>query len=191
MSGAAETCSILAVVYSDGLAADRFLAALAYRLRDAGVAVAGIVQHNTFIRDRTKCDMEVEELASGTVLRISENRGEAARGCRLDRAALSEACALLSASFEDAPDLVIVNKFGKTEAQGRGMRDALAEAVARGILMIVGVSYRNLDAWRSFAGELAEECELGSSRIAAWLAMRGFSVEHLAAAVLSSEPRTV
>ncbi len=70
-----EPYPILAIVYSDGLAADRFISDLGYRIRDAGIGVAGIVQHNKFIRDRTKCDMAVEELASGTVLQLSEDRG--------------------------------------------------------------------------------------------------------------------
>ena len=74
---------ILAIVYSDGLAADRFISDLGYKIRDAGIAVAGIVQHNNFIRDRTKCDMEIEELASRTILQLSEDRGKNARGCRL------------------------------------------------------------------------------------------------------------
>ena len=100
MKSATAPHPILAIVYSDGLAADRFISDLGYKIRDAGIAVAGIVQHNKFIRDRTKCDMEVEELASGIILQLSEDRGKEARGCRLDRGALSEAAALLSASLE-------------------------------------------------------------------------------------------
>jgi hypothetical protein len=76
---------ILAIVYSDGLAADRFISNLGYKIREAGIGVAGIVQQNKFIRDRTKCDMEVEELTSGTVLQLSADRGREARGCRPDR----------------------------------------------------------------------------------------------------------
>jgi hypothetical protein len=87
----AEPHPILAIVYSDGLAADRFISDLGYKTCDAGIAVAGIVQHNQFVRDRTKCDMEVEELASGIVLQLSEDRGKEARGCRLNRGAWSDA----------------------------------------------------------------------------------------------------
>ena len=180
MPDAPEQRAILAVVYTDGLAADEFLAALGYRLRDAGVAVAGIVQRNTFVRQRVKCDMEVEELASGTVLRLSEDRGPAARGCRLDHGALAEATSLLSAALPDAPDLVIVNKFGKMEAEGRGMRDILAEAVQRGIPLVIGVPYRNLDAWRAFAGGLADEHDVGALEIPGWLSARGFHLRSTA-----------
>ena len=165
---------ILAIVYSDGLAADRFISDLGYRIRDAGIAVAGIVQHNKFIRDRTKCDMAVEELASGVVLQLSEDRGEEARGCRMDRGALSEAAALISTSLKNEPELLVLNKFGKLEAEGRGLRDTLSDAVQLGVPIVVGVPYRNIEQWRVFTGGLAEECALGSSRLDEWLLLHGF-----------------
>lgn len=177
MNNAPDPSPILAIVYSDGLAADRFISDLGYRIRDAGIAVAGIVQHNKFIRDRTKCNMEVEELGSETVLQLSEDRGKEARGCRLDRGALSEAAALLSASLENGPEIVILNKFGKLEAEGRGLRDALADAVQLGMPIVVGVPYRNIEQWRIFAEGLAEECPIDSSRLHEWLLQQGLNVD--------------
>lgn len=179
MNIAPEPHPILAIVYSDGLAADRFISNLGYKIRDAGIAVAGIVQHNKFIRDRTKCDMEVEELASGIILQLSEDRGKEARGCRLDRGALSEAAALLSASLENEPELVILNKFGKLEAEGRGLRDTLADAVQLGVPIVVGVPYRNIEQWRAFTVGLAEECPIGSSRLHEWLLLHRFNLKHV------------
>lgn len=167
---------ILAIVYSDGLAADRVISDLGYQIRDAGIAVAGIVQHNKFIRDRTRCDMEVEELASGIVLQISEDRGNEARGCRLDRGVLLEAARLLSSSLESEPDLLIINKFGKLEAEGRGLRETLSDAVQLGVPIVVGVPYRNIEQWRGFSGGFAEECPIGSSRLHEWLLQHGFDL---------------
>lgn len=168
--------NILAVVYSDGLAADRLLADIAYRLRDDGVVVAGLVQLNTFVRDRAKCDMAVEELFSRTVYQLSEDRGPAAKGCRLDHMRLTEAAGLFSAALKQRPELVVLNKFGKVEAEGGGLRDALGHAVALDVPLIVGVPYRNLDQWRHFAGGLADECEVSAPDILRWLAGHGFAV---------------
>ena len=167
---------ILAIVYSDGLAADRMIADLGYRIRDAGISVAGIVQHNKFVRDRARCDMEIEELASGIVLQISEDRGKEARGCRLDRGALLDAASLLSVSLESEPDLLIINKFGKLEAEGRGLREAFSDAVQLGVPVLVGVPYRNIEQWRGFTAGLAEECPIGSSRPHEWLLQQGFDL---------------
>jgi hypothetical protein len=120
--------------------------------------------------------MEVEELASGIVLQLSEDRGREARGCRLDRGVLSEAVALVSASLENQPELVILNKFDKVEAEGRGFRDTLADAVQLGVPIVIGVPYRNIDQWRAFTEGLAEECFVGSSRLHDWLLQQGFKV---------------
>jgi nucleoside-triphosphatase THEP1 len=181
------TSPILAIVYSDGLAADRLISELGYRLRDAGVKVAGIVQHNEFNPSREKCDMDVEELASGELLRVSEDRGKDARGCRLNHSALTQAAALLSQALQNDPEIIVVNKFGKLEAEGKGVRGALAEAVELGIPVLVGVPYRNIEQWRLFAGGLAEECELGSPRLQEWLSIRGFAIKD--SAPCGSEPR--
>jgi nucleoside-triphosphatase THEP1 len=185
------TSPILAIVYSDGLAADRLISELGYRLRDSGVKVAGIVQNNEFNPSREKCDMDVEELASGELLRVSEDRGKEARGCRLNHSALTQAAALLSRALQNDPAIIVVNKFGKLEAEGRGVRGALAEAVELGIPVLVGVPSRNIEHWRLFAGGLAEECQLGSPRLQEWLSVRGFAIKD--SAPYGSEPpvRTV
>jgi hypothetical protein len=89
---------------------------------------------------------------------------------------LSEAASLLSASIENGPDLVILNKFGKTEAEGHGLRDTLAQAVQLGVPAVVGVPYRNIEQWRFFAEDLAEECGIDSPRLYEWLSLHGFEV---------------
>lgn len=160
---------ILALAYSDGLQADRYLSEVGYRLRGEGIKVAGLVQLNTFVRDRTKCDMAVEELFSGTILQLSEDRGRDARGCRLDRSVLAEAASFLLQALESKPDILVLNKFGKVEAEGGGLRDVLVAALDLGIPVLVGVPFRNIDQWRAFAGDLAQECQLGSCAIKSWL----------------------
>lgn len=160
---------ILAVAYTDGIAADRFLADIGYSLRASGLLVAGLVQLNSFVRDPDKCDMEIEELSSGTVLQLSEHRGKEARGCRLDRSVLAEAAALLARALERKPEVLVLNKFGKTEAEGGGVRDVLARAVEQGVPLIVGVPFRNLDQWRLFADDLAQECQVDLAAVQRWL----------------------
>ena len=163
---------LLAVVYVDGFEADKILSDFGYSLRASGLRVAGLVQLNKFVRNRARCDMEIEELSSGVVLRLSEDRGAGARGCRLDRSALTHAAALLTAALDDAPGVVIINKFGKVEAQGGGTRDVIAAAVQLELPVIVGVPRRNLDPWREFVGNLAEEVSVDPLVVRHWLSAR-------------------
>ncbi|SNT75381.1 Protein of unknown function [Paracoccus seriniphilus] len=130
---------------------DRFLAGIATALQDDGIRLCGTVQSNIERTDRAKCDMDIMVLPDGPVLRISEDRGDLARGCRLDADALETAVIGVAAALPHA-HMMIVNKFGKQECEGRGLATLIADAVERGIPVLVGVNGLNLPAFRAFTG---------------------------------------
>lgn len=164
---------LLAIVYDDGIAADRMLSELGYALREKQVNVMGLVQRNTFIRDREKCDMELEELGSGEIFQLSRDRGKFAGGCRLDREAIASAAALMERRLHEGCDLLIVNKFGRSEAEGCGLRDVIAEAVTREIPTIVGVPRRNLEVWLKFAAGFSDLCDASEEEaMLSWIGNR-------------------
>jgi Protein of unknown function (DUF2478) len=70
----------------------------------------------------------------------------------------------------------VVNKFGKIEADGGGLREAIADAVCLGIPVLVGVPMRNLDRWRAFAGSLSVELPADAAAISDWLESQGLPV---------------
>lgn len=166
---------IAAVVYADGVYPDEAMARAIAPMRDAGMALAGVLQRAPDgLADRHPCDLLIEDLSSGEVVALAEHRGKEARGCRLDVSLLTEMAEAVVASLHaDQPRLLVVNKFGKIEADGGGLRDAIAEAVAMGIPVLVGVPARNLDRWRAFAGQLAVELAPGENAIDGWLRAHG------------------
>ncbi len=147
---------ITAIVYSPGASIDILMRDLAEHLRTRGWRMAGFIQINEPRAYGPRCDMTLEELSSGQRLAISENRGREARGCMLDVAELVRGCALASAALAGQPDLLIVNKFGKTEASGGGFCSVLADAIERGVPVLTTVPTANFEAWQAFAGEYAE-----------------------------------
>ena len=67
--------------------------------------------------DRHPCDLLIEDLTTGDVTPIAEHRGRQARGCKLDVALLAELAGnVVSGVCNGAPRLLVINKFGKTEA---------------------------------------------------------------------------
>lgn len=161
---------IAAIVYADGLYPDRVIADAIAPLREQGLQLAGALQVEPASRGRHPCDMLLEDLASGEVHAIAEDRGSQARGCRLDVGLLTEIGEnVLHSLYDDSPALLVVNKFGKIEGDGGGMRQAIAEAVDRGIPVLVGVPARNLDRWRAFVGPLSRELPAEAEAIAGWL----------------------
>lgn len=149
-------------------ATDLLLAGLAAELAARGLRVCGTVQVNTARDDRHPCDMDVRVLPDGPVLRISQSLGASSRGCRLDPQALEAAVGFAAAALADGADLLVVNKFGKHEAEGRGFRDLIAEALSRDIPVLVGVNALNRAAFMAYAGALAEEVAPQPAALIAW-----------------------
>lgn len=133
---------------------DAFLAAVVNDLAARGLRLAGTVQSNLARPDRRRCDMDLRILPDGPTFRISEDRGDLARGCRLDSGALEQGVAEVMARLPGA-DLLIVNKFGKRESEGHGLIPAIAAAIDADIPVLVGVNALNLPAFLAFAGGLA------------------------------------
>ncbi|RYG89293.1 DUF2478 domain-containing protein [Loktanella sp. IMCC34160] len=136
---------------------DLMLHRLASALLNRGLRVAGTVQVNSDRPDDGPCDMDVKVLPDGPVIRISQSLGDHSKGCRLDPSALEQAVGHVEASLGADTDLLIINKFGKHEAEGRGFRAAIANALALDVPVIVGTNGLNKDAFVEFTGELAEE----------------------------------
>ena len=147
---------------------DELLAGVASHLEDAGLRLAGTVQTNLERLDRSKCDMNLRVLPDGSVLRISQDLGEGSRGCRLDTGALETAVAEVQTRLDGA-EVLLVNKFGKQEAFGRGLAPVIAEALSRGLTVLVGVNGLNLSALLDFTGEVAEALPPDPAAIVDWV----------------------
>jgi nucleoside-triphosphatase THEP1 len=148
---------------------DLVLEQLAADLTARGLRCCGTVQINSERADSGPCDMDVRVLPDGAVLRISQDLGPQARGCRLDPAALETAVAMVAATLSSGADLLIVNKFGKHEAEGRGFRNVIAEAVAMDIPVLVGLNALNRLAFESFAEGLAVQLPSDPAALTAWV----------------------
>lgn len=160
---------VAAIVYADEVYPDAVFKTLVKRCRALGLTLAGVLQHQAFVGGDRRCDVILEDLATGHRTALFENRGAGARGCRLDEAALAEATARVEGSLEHEPQLLVLNKFGKVECEGGGLRDLIASAIDREIPVIIGVPERNLGAWRSFAGEFAVELTDATDEVEQWL----------------------
>lgn len=134
---------------------NRILHEFAQTLLARGLRVVGTTQTDTPRPKSHHCDMDVQVLPDGDIIRISQDLGESASGCRLDTDALEQAVFQVKNRLQDA-DLLIINKFGKHEAEGRGFREVIAEAVARDIPVVVGTNGLNIKAFQAFCDGSAQ-----------------------------------
>lgn len=129
-----------------------------------GLALAGCVQLNIDRAGSEECDMDLRILGGGPLVRINQRLGAGSHGCKLDPGALEMAVAEVSGRIDGAA-ILMLNKYGKHEASGRGFRPLIGEALAQGLVVVLGVNRLNLEAFQEFAGDLAEELAPDPSQI--------------------------
>ncbi|HXX70391.1 MAG TPA: DUF2478 domain-containing protein [Polyangiaceae bacterium] len=142
---------IAAVVYDDGVAVDDLLLAFVRELLDAGVPLGGVLH---VPRGPAGCGptapMQLRDVATGEVFPICHDRGHGGEDCCLDPAKLRHAADRIRAATESVVDLIVVSRFGKEEARGKGFRDELARAVLSGRPVLTAVRRGLVDNWFSF-----------------------------------------
>jgi hypothetical protein len=151
---------ITAIVYGDGPAFETFLKAATAALSKDGKRLAGLIQESRPRSERRKCDIYLRDLATGEVHGVSEDRGPHATGCLLDTDRLLRAGQAAEAGLSAETDLLVICKFGKTEAAGGGLRSLLAAALDLAVPVLIGVPRVNLEPFRAFAGDTARELDL-------------------------------
>jgi len=164
-----ETAAAAAVYPSGGRQRD-LLARFAEELKRGGVRVGGLVQEALFDADGGKTGLDIVELDSGR--RIPINRPTASdlmhRECSLDASALVEGSGAIRRAVAERLDLVIVEKFGDEEQEGRGLADDILHAIAEGVPTIVAVPEHAVDTWARFTGGLAEPLAWEMDALRAW-----------------------
>lgn len=100
---------------------------------------------------------------------VSQPLGGASNACRADPQGFARASQVLKRAVDEAPDLLISNRFGSLEALGGGFCAELLEAMSHGVPVLTAVSSARLEAWRAFTGGVAAELPADLAAIEAWL----------------------
>lgn len=166
----ASVIKLAAILYrpSEGPAIDSLLARVTHVLREKGLALAGVIQWNAPAASGPCSDMTLEDLHSGRRVIVSEDRGPLAKGCRLDSGALEEVAGLTRSSIRPGIDLLVVNKFSKSEAEGAGLRQAIEAAVLAGVPVLAGLNVTHRAAWEAFAGGESAYLPCDADAIVQW-----------------------
>lgn len=162
------TVRLAAVIYQAGFRIDEFLARVADLLRADHVKLGGALQENARGTTGICSTMTLVDLTSQSRFRISQDLGPQAQGCRLDARGLSEIGALLDKALHQNVELLVLNRFGKAEAEGDGLRSAFARAIETGIPVLTAVRPPYTEAWAEFHGHLAIDLAPNLDTVLAW-----------------------
>ncbi|WP_127561353.1 DUF2478 domain-containing protein [Nioella ostreopsis] len=150
-------------------ATDRLLAAVADRLTQDGIRLLGTLRPTAADAGSGQCNSDLLLLPDGPLMRITQDLGSGSGACRMDAGAFEEAVGMVVARVRaDQADLVILNKFGLSEAEGRGFRAVIAEALGRDVPVLTGLSDTHRAAFERFAEGTETILQPKEDAILAW-----------------------
>jgi hypothetical protein len=131
-------CDLAAVVYGAGDDPDALFTAFAGDLCRSGCRVVGAIQIGRSCRSENP-RLGAMVLPEGELVPLAEDVRSCAAGCELDPVRLAGVAARLSNAMTDGSDLVIINRFGRAEAQGRGLASLIVRALDADIPVLTAV----------------------------------------------------
>jgi nucleoside-triphosphatase THEP1 len=163
-----DTNPLAFIVFAQDEAVDRLLQDVSLRLGEADYRVAGFLQHA--VKEDSSCcgAVDIEDITSGERWQIMQPLGRHAKGCRLDPTMLAEVSARALARLEERPDLILLNRFGKGESEGQGLRSVFEAASLAGIPVLTSVKETYRDLWAAFAEGMSTELPADEASIVNW-----------------------
>jgi hypothetical protein len=143
-------CDVAAVVYGSEDDPDRVLIDFADELRRSGLRPVGVVQTSRTCQSVSPM-FGVVMLPGGEVVSLVPDLQDCDGGCRLDGERLAELVKRLASAITDGADLVIINRFGRSEAEGGGLIDLIAQALDADIPVLIAVPERRFADWIRFS----------------------------------------
>lgn len=164
----ASSCCAILFSDDDSVLASDILGAFAHTLRIAGWKVGGLLQVRGAEGGAKGGDVCLVDVSGAHTFRISQHLGAGSTSCSVDPAGMAEASGALRKALTDQVDLLVINKFGKTEAEGAGFMQEIAAAVAMGIPVLTTVHKKYLAQWTRFTGDLAQLVPADTTALARW-----------------------
>src|SRR3981189_3743189 len=142
-------CDLAALVYEQDQDPDEILRQFASDLNAQGYRAVGLVQLGHHCLDAPKLSAML--LHTGEELQLFQSLGACATGCRLDVGQLLDAGAQVARAIDQGADLVIVNRFGRQEREGKGLSSLAARGLRADIPVVIAVPSHRFADWIRFA----------------------------------------
>jgi hypothetical protein len=161
---------LAAISVEEAAGALPLLSAVIGVLRAEGWRIAGYVQQDIPADDICCPQMLLEDIETREKHCISQALGPGASGCRLDSQALTEVAgrALVGLDAAPVPDLLLLNRFGKAEAEGGGLRAVFDKAALLGVPVLTCIKQDYRPAWSDYTGVLSAALPATEDAVLAW-----------------------
>ena len=168
----ATAAPFAAVVYPPLSNAVGFLGAFAEKLKQRGVRVAGIVQEKVPGPDGAFTGIDAIDVATGArapIKRVTRQNRDT-NNCALDASVLAGTSGFLRDAIKEGVELIVFDKFGIEEQNGRGLSDEILLAISEGIPLLISVPQPALDIWQKRTGAMGSVLPLDAGALEHWWA---------------------
>jgi nucleoside-triphosphatase THEP1 len=169
-------CDLAALVYGEHQDPDAVLREFAAELNAQGVRAVGMVQAGAC----ADSSLSAVLVHSGEKLLLSQDYVPGAKGCRLDVSRLQNAGDRVADALQAGADLVIINRFGKRERDGKGLAYLIERALDADTPVVIAVSQQSFADWIKFSGGMCVKLACDRSALEGW--WRNVSLRHRAVA---------
>jgi hypothetical protein len=164
-----EPARVAAVRYRRGQDIDRLLLEVVATLRSRRLSLGGLVQVTSGGKGQLATAVHLLDIATAETFDVWEDRGPGARSCRLDEGGLARAEQAVERTIDQRVDLLLLNRFGRAESQGRGLSRCFAAALDTGMAVLTCVREPYDASWRAFHGGLGVELDADVDGILRWV----------------------
>jgi uncharacterized protein DUF2478 len=158
-------CDLAALVYEQSEDPDRILREFAADLNGRGFRAVGLVQLGHHCLDASLSAMLVH---TGEELNLFQDLGSCAAGCRLDVGQLLDAGQQIARAIDDGADVLIINRFGRQEREGKGLSYLVEHALSSDIPVVIAVPSHRFADWIKFADGMSVKLHCNRFALDAW-----------------------
>jgi Protein of unknown function (DUF2478) len=159
-------CDLAALVYEQNEDPDQLLRDFATELNGRGYRAVGLVQTGHHCVDAPKLSAML--LHSGEELQLFQDLGACATGCRLDVGQLLDAGSQVASAIDQGADLLIINRFGRQEREGKGLSYLIERALSADIPVVIAVPHHRFADWIKFADGMSVKLHCNRLALEAW-----------------------
>jgi Protein of unknown function (DUF2478) len=156
---------LAALVYEPHQNPDVVLRAFANDLNAQGHRAVGLVQVGHHCVDSNLSALLIH---TGEQVPLLQDLGTCATGCRLDVGRLLEAGTRIANAIDTGADIVIINRFGKQEREGKGLAYLIERALDADIPVVIAVSSHRFADWIKFASGMSVKLACNRASLEAW-----------------------
>ncbi len=129
--------------------------------------VGGVLQEALFNSEGEIVGLDAVDVSTNRRIPISrpaKNDEE----CGLDVSALAGTTGIIRNAIDERFDLVVVEKFGELEQNGKGLIDEILQTIAEGIPLLIAVPEAALPLWQERSGELGSVLDFNEEAFQQW-----------------------